>query len=98
MDLDCALGGTEPGPGEKRQAEIHGGRIQDIEGLLEFQRPFFAGVELPGDSDQVIAKILEDSVIPGFDGIRQGGTGHETPETNVVELFPMGVQACFDVP
>jgi hypothetical protein len=46
----------------------------------------------------VIAKILEDSVIPGFAGIRQGGTGHETPETNVVELFPMGVQACFDVP
>ena len=66
--------------------------------MIQLDSQFFVVVELPGYADQMIPEILVDPPIPNLVRIGQGGSGYLSPESNVIELFVMGVQACLDIP
>jgi len=48
--------------------------------------------------DQDLTEILKDAPISAFVGISQSGTRDGTSKADVVKLFPVGVQAGFDIP
>ena len=48
MQLDRRLGLAEVGPREQRQAEIDGGRIQSVDGVVQLQTEVFVPVEAGG--------------------------------------------------
>jgi len=98
VDLDRPFGLAKCGPGKQGKAQIDRGGIQGIERMIQLDSQFFVVVELPGYADQMIPEILVDPPIPNLVRIGQGGSGYLSPESNVIELFVMGVQACLDIP
>jgi hypothetical protein len=45
MELDCGLSFSEACPGKQRQAQIDGGGIERIDGLLQFHAEAVLGIE-----------------------------------------------------
>lgn len=57
MEFDRALVLAKARPGEERQAQIDGGRVEGIDRMRQFQTEAVLGVELAGCLDQAEGKI-----------------------------------------
>jgi folate-binding Fe-S cluster repair protein YgfZ len=75
VHLDRRLGLSEVRPGEHRQAQIYGGRVQRIEGLIQIEGQGIIPVQTAGNGNEDVGEILEDAEIAALVGIGQGGAG-----------------------
>lgn len=97
MELHGGLGGSKRRPREHREAEIDGGGIQRIDGLVEFKRQWIVGIEPPRDADEVLGEVGVDAPVAHGVGVRQGVAGNRAAETQMVELEGLRAKTRFDV-
>jgi hypothetical protein len=97
MEFDRRLGALERRPGEQRQAEIDGGGVERIDGLVEIDAEAVIDVEASGDADQGLGEVGMDAPVALLVGVGQGAARHIAPDTHVVELGVLGAQAGLDV-
>lgn len=97
VQLDGGLGPTELGPGEQGQAQVDGGGIQGIGGVVEGDAEVVVQVQRPGDADQLVGQLLVDAPVPVLVGLGQGVAGDVTANAQMVQLAAGRAQAQFDV-
>ena len=84
-------------PGEDREAEVDGGRVEGIDGVVELEAEAVLGIERPGDADQRLGEVGMDAPVAPLVGVGQGGAGDAPADAHVVELGVLGAQAGLDV-
>ena len=98
MQFHGAFVSSELGPGEKREAEIDGGGIQSIGGLIQFDPEGIVGVEVARLADENLCKVGVDSPISDLVGMSERIARNVASKTHVIE-FPLSrAQTSFDVP
>src|SRR6516162_6642156 len=97
MQLDAAFASPEGGPGKQRQAQVDGGGVQGIGGLLDFGRQRFVRVESGSLLNEHLSKVAKDAPIAQFVGIGQSAAGGRLANAAVVELGTQSAQARFDI-
>lgn len=85
MKFDCALAFSELGPGEKRQAQVDSGRIQDTSRLIEIDAEGICGVNFPGFCDEDVSEIGINPPIPVLIGVGQGVAGDLPSDTQMIK-------------
>lgn len=104
MEFDCPLAFPELGPGEKRQTEVDGGRIQGIDGLIQLDAEGIGGVKLSGFCDEDLSEIGINPPIPVLICVGKGiagdlpsdaqvikpGLGRTQTGLNISQAFPVG--------
>ena len=73
VHLDGGLVGSKPGPGEQRQAEVDGGGVQGLHGVIEIETERLVGLQGSGDADQYLSEVGEDAPVVRLVGVGQGG-------------------------
>ena len=61
VHLHSSLVPAELGPREQREAQVDGGRVQSVEGLIEIYADRIAGVQGPRDANQDLGEIGRSS-------------------------------------
>ena len=98
MQFHGAFVSSELGPREKREAEIDGGGVQSIGGLIQFDTEGIVGVEAARLTNENLGKVGVDSPISDLIGMSQRIARNVASETHVIE-FPLSrAQTSFDVP
>lgn len=97
MHLHRGLGLAEDGPRKYRQAQVDGGGVERIDGVVEIHPERLAGVELPGATDQVLGKLGTDAPVAARVGIGQGGTSYWLAQPHVIELLGLRCETALDV-
>ena len=72
MQFHCAFVSSELGSRKKRHAQIDGGRVQGIDGLIQFDTEGIVGVEAARLADETLCKVGVDSPISDLVGMSQG--------------------------
>ena len=85
-------------PGKKRQAKIDHGRIQCVYRLIQLYAEGFAGVKLPGMTDQDLGKVGIDAPVADLIGVRQSIAGDFSADAHVIEPLPECSKTGLDVP
>ena len=97
MQFHGAFVSAELGPGEKREAEIDGGGVQGIGGLIQFDSEGIVGVEATSLADEDLGKVGIDSPISDLVGMSQSIARDVSAEAHVIE-FPLSrTQTYLDV-
>ncbi len=97
VQLDGRLGGLKRRPVEQAQAQIDGGGVQGVDGVVQLQAQRFAGVELARSSHQHHRQGGPNTPIAGLVRIGQRRALHRRAKAHRVELVGVGRQAQFDV-
>ena len=97
VHLHRSLGGSEMCPGEERQAQIDGRRVQGIDRIRQRQPQVFVGVELARLRNQSLRKIGVDAPVARLVGVGQCGAVHRRAEAHMVELVGLRRQTRLDV-
>ena len=85
VQFDGALVFPELGPGKQGQAEIDGGRIQDVDRLIQFDAERIGCIEGSCLGDQEGSEIGKNPRIPDLIGVSQGVAGHLSPDAQVIK-------------
>jgi hypothetical protein len=85
MELDGAFALAEYGPWKKRQTQVDRGRIEGIDGVLQFESQIFAGIESPGLTDEDLGKVGIDAPIASFVGVGQSVPRDLSSKAHVIE-------------
>lgn len=85
MELDGAFALAEYSPRKKRQTQVDRGRIEGIDGVLQFESQLFAGIESPGLTDEDLGKVGIDAPIASFVGVGQSVPGDLPSKAHVIE-------------
>ena len=72
MQFDRAFGGAEVGPGEDREAQVDGGGIEGVDGIIEFRSQVLIGIQGSGEADEGLGEVGVDAPVAGLVGIGQG--------------------------
>jgi len=97
VHLHRRLGRAEVRPGENRQTQIDGRRVERVDGVGQVQTQAFAGVQLPGLGDQTFGEFGMNTPIAHLVGIGQRRAPHRFAETQVIEFRRLDRQAGFDI-
>ena len=97
VHLHSSLVPAELGPREQREAQVDGGRVQSVEGLIEIYADRIAGVQGPRDANQDLGEIGIDPPVARFVGVGQCRARHRAAESHVVKLGGKRTQARFDI-
>ena len=97
MHLDRSFGLAEMGPREDAQAQVDGGCVERVDGLLQLYGEAVLGIEFARQFDLAERKIPIDTPVAGFVGIGEGTLGDVATNAQVVELGLMCAQAGFDI-
>ena len=97
VHLHGSLAPAELGPREQREAQVDGGRVQSVEGLIEIQADRIAGVQGPRDANQDLGEISIDPPVARLVGVGQCRACDLAAESHVVELGAERTQAGFDI-
>ena len=97
-DAFGALATTESRPGKQRQAQVDGGGIQCVGGLLQLDAEPVGRVQPPRVGDQDLGEIGVNSPVAPLVGFGQRVPGDRAAEAGVVELLGDRAQAGLDVP
>jgi hypothetical protein len=89
------FGLSELGPWEYGKAQVDGGGVDGIEGVLETEP--VPGRQVPATIQKMIKEFLKHTPVPFVVGIRERAPVH-TPETNVVPPGRLGYETGLDVP
>ncbi len=97
VQLDGGLALLERRPREDREAEIDGGGVEGVDGLVEIDAERLAGIQAPGNTDQGLGEVGVNAPVAPFVGIGQGGARDISADAHVVKLARLGAPADFDV-
>jgi hypothetical protein len=98
MELDGGLGRTKQRPWKDRQAQVDGGGIECIDGVVEFEPQILVGIERAGHADQGLGEIGVDAPVTPFVGPGQRVACHvRRTKAHVVQLALMGLEARLDI-
>jgi hypothetical protein len=97
VHLHRCLGRAEMRPGEHRQTQIDGRRVERIDRIGQVQSQALAGVKLPGLGDQPLSKFRMNTPVARLVGIGKRRAPHRFAEAHVIELRHLYRQAGFDV-
>jgi len=97
MELDGALAFAEPGPGEKRQAQVDRRGIEGVDRFLELQADIFVLVNSPGFGDEHSGEVGIDPPIAGFVGVGQVASGDAATDAHVVKTAFHGLKTRLDI-
>lgn len=74
VQFDSRLGGLEFGPREHRQAQIDGGGIESVNGLLEFDAEVITRIQAARDDDERLGEVGVDAPIARLIGVGERGS------------------------
>src|SRR4051812_30286799 len=97
VQLDGTLAATESRPREERQAEVDGGGIQRVGGLLELSTEAIGLVQPPRAGDQDLGEIRVDPPVAVLVGIGERTPCDRPAKARVVELLVEGAEAGLDI-
>ena len=97
VQLDAGLRGSEQRPGEDGHAQVDGGRVQRVHGVVALQPQVLSGVQGAGPRDQPLRELGVDAPVPALVGVREGGAPHRRADAHVVQLGRLRRQAGLDV-
>jgi len=97
VQLDAGLGGAEQGPREQGEAQVDGGGVERVDGVVEVEPEVVVRVQGPGDVDQRLGEVRVDAPVAPHVGVGQGVARHAAADAHVVELVAVGAQADLDV-
>ena len=97
MKLDGGLGALERGPGEQGEAEIDGGGVERVDGVVEIDAEAVLGIERARDADQAFSEVGVDAPVARLVGVGEGAARYIAPDAHVVELGVLGAQTGLDV-
>jgi len=85
MKFDGAFVFPEDSPGKKRQAQIDRGRVESIDGVVQFDSEILVDIKGPSLSDKNPGEIGIDPPIASFIGMGQGIAGNTAAKTHVIK-------------
>ncbi len=97
MEFDRRLGALERRPGEQREAEIDGGGVERVNGLVEIDAEAVTDIQASGDADQGLGEVGVNAPVAQLVGVGQGAARYIAPDTHVIELGVLGAQTGLDV-
>ena len=83
MQLDGTLVAAKLGPGEQRQTQIDGGRVEGIDGLRQLHSERLVAVEIAGAADQHLGKVAVNAPVAHLVGVGQRVARNLPPETHM---------------
>ena len=73
VEFDRRFGALERRPAEQGEAEIDGGGVERVDGLVEIGAEIVIDVEAPGGADQTFGEVGVNAPVAFLVGIGQGG-------------------------
>jgi hypothetical protein len=98
MEFYRTLAFPKFGPGEKSQTEVDGGRVQGIDGLIQFDAEGISGIKFSGFCDEDLREIGVNQPIPVLIGVGKGIAGNLPPDAQVIKSELDCPQTYLDVP
>lgn len=86
MHFHGATRSLKGSPRTQRKTDIHGGGIQSVDGIVEFDPERLMGVERASDADQNLSQIGIHAPVAVLVGIGQGGSRYLAAYPEVIEL------------
>ena len=97
VHLDGSFCLTEMRPWEDAQAQVDGGCVERVDGLLQLYGEAVLRIEFARQFDLAERKIPIDTPIAGFVGIGEGTLGDVATNAQVIELGLVRAQTGFDI-
>lgn len=85
VELDGPLGLPEVGPREERQTEIDRRGVERVHRRGQLHAEGLGGIEWPGDPDEDLGEVGQDSPVAPLVRIGQRAPGHAPPDAHVIE-------------
>lgn len=98
VKFDCRFATPKLGPGKECQAEINGGGIECVDGLVQSESERLVDVERAGLRDQNLGEVVKDAPVMNTVGVGQSASRDRPTKAGVVAFTTDGVQAGDDVP
>jgi len=98
MQLDGGLGGTKRRPWKQRQAQIDGGGIQGVDGVVQVDAKAVVAVEFARTTDEQRRQVRPDTPVAPLVGIGQRRAFDGRTKAQAVQLGLIRQQTDFDVP
>ena len=71
MQFDRTFVAAKLSPGEQREAQIDGGRVEGIHGLGQVHAERFVAVKFAGEANQLLRKVAVNAPVANLVGVRQ---------------------------
>ena len=97
MEFDGGLGLAEVRPGEHGQAQVDGGGVEGVDGVIEFQSQVVPGIQGPGETDEGLGEVGIQAPVALLVGVGQGIAGDAAAQSHVIEFILVRPQADFDI-
>src|ERR1035438_165318 len=97
MHLDGSILGAITCPGEKRQAEIDGGGVEGVDGLLQLHAKVFVGVQGARHGNQHLRQVGVNPIVAQFVGVGERAARDVAANPGVIKSRTQGAQTNFDL-
>jgi len=97
VQFDSRFASPKPGPGKEREAEIDGGRIESVDGLVQCESERLVDVDGAGLGNQDLGEVVKDSPVVNAIGVSKSASRNCSSETGVIAFTTDGLQAGDDV-
>ena len=97
VEFDGGLGLAEVCPGEHGQAQVDGGGVEGVDGVIEFQPQVLLGIQGTGQADEGVSEVGVQAPVTLLVGVGKGIAGDAAAQSQVVEFVLVGAQADLDV-
>ena len=97
MEFDGGLGVSEGHPGKHGQAQVDGGGVEGVDGVIECQSQVVFGIQGPGQADEGLGEVGIQAPVALLVGVGEGIAGHAAAQSHMIEFVLVRPQADFDV-
>ena len=97
VQLDGGLGGAEQRPRKDRQAQVDGGCVQGVDGVVELKPQVLVGIQRTGDANHGLCELGVDAPVPALIGVGERVARHPAANAHVIELVLVCAQTDFDI-
>ena len=97
MKFDGGLAAAKVGPGKERQAQVDGGGVERVDGVVQSDAERLVGIQRPGLGDEDVSEVVIDAPVVDAVGVGQRAPRNGTAEAGVIALASGRVQAGDDV-
>ena len=97
VQLNCCFGALKGSPGKQGQAQVDGGGIQRIDGLLEVDRERFVSVQGACLTDENLSEVGVNMPVAPLVGVRQSISGNRAAKAHVIKAWSDRTQTSLDI-
>ena len=97
MEFNGGFGVAEVRPGEHGQTQVDGGRVEGVDGVIEFQSQVVVDVQGSGETDEGVSEVGIEAPVALLVGVGEGIAGHAAAQSHVIEFVPVRTQADLDI-